>query len=161
MLGSVALGSAEGALELAHDRLKTTAPWGVPRIDRVTSRVRWANASQDIRCARLLYQEMLRRAIEKGEAGAEWTLEEQGQLDLDLATTTHLCKNAVASLLDGCGSSSFQLADPLQRYQRDMTVLASHLGNDWDVVVDRGARLILGLGRLPTDPLPPRRQASR
>jgi len=103
---------------------------------------------------------MLRGVIEKGDARADWSLEEQGQLDLDLATTTHLCKNAIASLLDGCGSSSFQLADPLQRHFRDLAVLGSHLGNDWDVVVDRGARFILGLGRLPTDPLPPRRRTS-
>jgi alkylation response protein AidB-like acyl-CoA dehydrogenase len=161
MMAGVAVGSAEGALDVAKDRLTESAPWGVRRIERTTSRARWAQASQDVRCARLLYQDTLARTIRKGDAREEWSLEEQGQLDLDLATTTHLCKNAIASLLDGCGSSAYQLGDPLQRFWRDTSMLASHLGNDWDVVTERGARFVLGLGRVPTDPLPPRRNAAR
>jgi hypothetical protein len=127
----------------------------------VTSRVRWVDASQDVRCARLLYQDMLARTVSKGDAREEWTLGEQGQLDLDLAKVTHLCKDAIASLLAGCGSSALQLDDPLQRCWRDTGILATHLGNDWDVVVDRGARYVLGLGRLPNDPLPPRAEAGQ
>jgi len=157
MLAAVAVGSAEGALALGRQRLSETAPWGVKRIDRATSRVRWAEAAQDIRCAQLLLQEMCRYTERRCQEGTAWTLPEQGQLDLDLSTTTHLCKNAVASLLDGSGSSSFQLADPLQRHLRDLTVLASHLGNDRDVVIERGARFVLGLGQLPTDPFAPQR----
>jgi len=61
--------------------------------------------------------------------------------------------------VDGSGSSAYRLDDPLQRYFRDSAVLASHLGLDWDVVTERGARWLLGLGRLPTDPLPPRATA--
>jgi alkylation response protein AidB-like acyl-CoA dehydrogenase len=156
MMAGVAVGSAEGALEIARERLRQSAPWGVPRIERTTSRVRWIDASQDVRCARLLYQDMLARTIGKGDAREDWTLEEQGQLDLDLAKVTRLCKAAIASLIEGCGSSALQLDDPLQRFWRDTGILATHLGNDWDVVVERGARFVLGLGRLPTDPLPPR-----
>jgi 3-hydroxy-9,10-secoandrosta-1,3,5(10)-triene-9,17-dione monooxygenase len=157
MLAAVAVGSAEGALALARRRLSETAPWGLKRIDRATSRVRWAEAAQDIRCAQLLFEDMCRYTQARCAAGAEWSLIEQGQLDLDLSTTTHLCKNAVAALLDGCGSSTFQLADPLQRHLRDLNVLGSHLGNDRDVVIERGARFVLGLGQLPTDPFAPRR----
>jgi alkylation response protein AidB-like acyl-CoA dehydrogenase len=156
MLTAVALGSAEGALELARAKLHETAPWGIRRIDRAQSRARWAAAHQHVRCARLLHRDMLARVVEKGEAGKAMSVEEDGQLALDVATTTHLCKDAVAGLLDGCGSSAFQLDDPLQRHQRDLAVIASHLGNDWDVVTERGARLVLGLPPLPTDTFPPR-----
>jgi len=161
MMAGVAVGSAEGALDIARERLRQSAPWGVPRIDRATSRVRWIDASQDVRCARLLYQDMLARTIRKGDAREDWTLEEQGQLDLDLAKVTHLCKDAIASLIGGCGSSALQLDDPLQRFWRDTGILATHLGNDWDVVIERGARFVLGLGRLPNDPLPPRVQTGQ
>ena len=156
MLSALALGSAEGALELARARLHETAPWGVRRIDRAQSRARWATAHQDVRCARLLYRDMLARVIEKGEGAKALSLEEDAQLALDVATATHLCKGAIASLVDGCGSSAFQLDDPLQRYHRDVVVMASHLANDWDVVSERGARLLLGLEPLPTDTFPPR-----
>ena len=152
MLAAVALGSAEGALQLARERLSSTAPWGVRRIDRATSRMRWIEASQDLRCARLLYVDMLRRAIQQGETAQQWTPAEQGQHELDLVTVTHISKDAVASLLDGFGTSVYQLGDPLQRHFRDLCMLASHLGNDWDVVVERSARFILGLGTIPGDP---------
>jgi alkylation response protein AidB-like acyl-CoA dehydrogenase len=160
MLAAIAVGSAEGALELGRARLWETAPWGVRRIDRAGSRVRWAAAGQDVRCARLLYQDMLARTVSRGDARQEWSLEEQGQHDLDVATTTHLCKKAIAALLDGCGSSAFQRSDPLQRYLRDISVVASHLANDWDVVSERASRWLLGLGRSPTDPMVPRRESA-
>ena len=152
MLAAIALGSAEGALELARAKLFETAPWGVPRIDRAPSRARWAAAHQDVRCAALLYEATLTRVIATGEEGRRLDLVEDGQLALDIASITHLAKGAIASLVDGCGSGAFQLDDPLQRFHRDVTVMASHLGNDWDVVTERGARWILGLGRAPTDP---------
>lgn len=156
MLSSVSLGSAEGALELARAKLFATAAWGIHRIDRAQSRARWAAAHQDVRCAALLYAEMMARTSAKGDAGEERSVAEDGQLDLDVATVTRLCKGAVASLVDGCGASSFQLDDPLQRVHRDLCVAANHLGNDWDVVTERGARRVLGLAPLPTDYFPPR-----
>jgi len=160
MLAAISLGTAEGALELARAKLSQTAAWGIHRIDRPQSRARWAAAHQDVRCAGLLYREILARTGAKGDAGEPRSLAEDGQLDLDVATVTHLCKDAVASLVDGCGASSFKLDDPLQRAHRDLCVAANHLGNDWDVVTERGARLVLGLGALPTDTFPPRARTS-
>jgi alkylation response protein AidB-like acyl-CoA dehydrogenase len=159
MLAAVSLGSAQGALDLARAKLSDTAAWGVYRIDRAESRARWAAAHQDVRCAAMLYRDMLARTSAKGDSGEARSAAEDGQLDLDVATVTHLCKDAVASLVDGCGASTFKLDDPLQRVHRDLCVAANHLGNDWDVVTERGARLVLGLGALPTDSFPPRPQA--
>jgi len=152
MMAAIAVGAAEGALELARRKLSETAPWGVRRIDRPPSRARWAAAHQDVRCAALLQEALLAGVIATGEEGRALDLVEDGQLALDVASVTHLAKGAIASLVDGCGSSAFSLDDPLQRFHRDITVMASHLGNDWDVVTERGARWILGLGRTRTDP---------
>ena len=152
MLAAIAVGSAEGALELARAKLSETAPWGVRRIDRAPSRARWAAAHQDVRCAALLYEALLAGVIATGEQGRALDLVEDGQLALDIASVTHLAKGAIASLVDGCGSGTFSLDDPLQRFHRDVTVMASHLGNDWDVVTERGARFVLGLGRAVGDP---------
>jgi alkylation response protein AidB-like acyl-CoA dehydrogenase len=156
MLSAVALGSAEGALANARARMSEAAPWGVRRIDRPLSRARLVQAHQDVRCAGLLYEATLARTCEKGDAEEPWSLEEQGQHDLDVATVVHRSKDAIASLLDGCGSSAWRLDDPLQRALRDVLVVASHLGADWDVVTERAARWLLGFGRAETDPLPPR-----
>jgi len=42
---------------------------------------------------------------------------------------------------------------PFERKRAAMEAFgaANHLGNDWDVVTERGARLVLGLGALATD----------
>jgi hypothetical protein len=50
------------------------------------------------------------------------------------------------------GSSVYQLSDLLQRYRRDVDVMANHLFQDRDLVSERSARLILGIGRIPSDP---------
>lgn len=157
MLAGLSLGAAEAAVELGREKLTSSRPWGHARILRELSRERWAIAHQKVRCARLVYRDMLETSIRKGDAGEPWSPEENGQTDLDRVTVTHLSKEAVVLILDGSGSSAYRLDEPLQRILRDVTVMANHLGQDWDVTSERGARWLLGLGRSDHDPFPPRR----
>ena len=157
MMSAIMLGAAQGAVELGRERLPQSAPWGVPRLDRETGRIRWGVAHQKVRCAELLYRQQLDFAILKGDAEAPWTLVEEGQMYLDLVAIGELCADAVRLLLDGAGSSAFQLDNPLQRCLRDVDVMANHIAFDRDVVHERGSRWLLGLGRSPNDPFPPRR----
>jgi len=161
MMCAFAVGTAEGALAEARERMETSRPWGLARIDRESSRVRWAMAHQQVRSARLLYENSLEWMIAKCDAFEEWSLEEQGQLTLDQVSVAHAAKDAIRSLLDGVGSSPYSLDDPLQRRLRDIHVIANHLGQDFDVVAERGSRWLLGLGRNATDPFPPRKTARR
>ena len=149
MMSAFAIGVAEGALDEARERLETSRPWGLARIDRESSRMRWALAHQQVRAARLLYEHSLEWLIAKCDAVEDWSLEEQGQLTLDQVSVAHMAKDAVRSLMDGLGSSPYGL--------RDIHVIANHLGQDFDVVADRGARWLLGLGRNANDPFPPRK----
>jgi alkylation response protein AidB-like acyl-CoA dehydrogenase len=156
-MAGLALGSAEAVIELGRERLRVSAPWGLARIERETSRTRWGMAGQKVRAARLLWRDAMRRAIEKGEAREEWTQVEEGQIALDNLTVAQMSKEAVREILDGSGSSAYALANPLQRYLRDVDVIANHLGHDIDSLAERGSRWLLGLDRLPTDPFPPRK----
>ena len=91
--------------------------------------------------------------IEKEQSGEPWTLEEVGQNELDSTTILHTCKEALQILLDGSGSSAFNDEIPLQRYVRDLHMLGTHvLAGDYDVLAERGIRMILGLGRNEMDP---------
>jgi 3-hydroxy-9,10-secoandrosta-1,3,5(10)-triene-9,17-dione monooxygenase len=157
MCTGITLGCAQGALELGRERLMMPrpAPFG-PRVDRELPRARWSAAAQKIRAAEALYHPAVARVIEKGDAGEPWSLEEHGRLDLDFNTVVHLCKDAVREVLDGSSSSAFQLSNPLQRFLRDIEVLANHGGADRDIVLERGSRWSLGLGRSPHDPFAPR-----
>jgi alkylation response protein AidB-like acyl-CoA dehydrogenase len=155
-MAGLALGCAEAVVELGRERLRTSAPWGLARIDRETSRTRWGMAGQKVRAARLLWRDAMHRAIAKGEAREEYSQVEEGQIALDNLTVAQMSKEAVREILDGSGSSAFALANPLQRYLRDVDVIANHLGHDVDSLAERGSRWLLGLDRLPTDPFPPR-----
>jgi 3-hydroxy-9,10-secoandrosta-1,3,5(10)-triene-9,17-dione monooxygenase len=155
-MAGLALGCAEAVVELGRERLWVSAPWGLARIERETSRTRWGMAGQKVRAARLLWRDAMQRAIAKGEAREEWNQVEEGQVALDNLTVAQMSKEAVREILDGSGSSAYTLANPLQRYLRDVDVIANHLGHDIDSLAERGSRWLLGLDRLPTDPFPPR-----
>lgn len=159
MIAAIAVGAAEAVVDLCRERLHQSMPWGIPRIKREASRIRWGLVHQKARCARLVYDDLLRTAIAKGEAGDPWTLVDEGRMALDLVTIGSLCKEAAQTAADGAGSSAFQLDNPLQRYLRDVTVIANHIGFDEDVVNERGSRFALGLGRSEGDPFPPGRHA--
>jgi 3-hydroxy-9,10-secoandrosta-1,3,5(10)-triene-9,17-dione monooxygenase len=155
-MAGLALGCAEAVVELGRERLRVSAPWGLARIDRELSRARWGMAGQKVRAARLLWRDAIEVAVRKGEAEEDWTQVEEGQMALDYLTVAQMSKEAVREILDGSGTSAYALDNPLQRYLRDVDVIANHLGHDTDSLAERGSRWLLGLDRLPTDPFPPR-----
>jgi hypothetical protein len=117
------------------------------------SRVRWGKALETVRCARLLFEDVLNRAIASGDAVAAPSEEERGQQELDLMTVAHLAQEAVGLVGDGMGSSPYKLGDPIQRARRDINVMANHYFHDDDIVSERATRFILGLGPGPNDPI--------
>jgi len=153
MMAAIPLGVAEGAVELMRERMPKTVVMGtVPRIELPVSRVRWGKALQKVRCARLLYDDVLDQTIANGDAIRTPSEAEAGQQELDLMTVARLSKEAVDLVCDGMGSSTFKLSDPLQRAQRDANVMANHYFHDEDVVAERGTRFVLGLGPSKNDP---------
>jgi 3-hydroxy-9,10-secoandrosta-1,3,5(10)-triene-9,17-dione monooxygenase len=157
MMASVLLGAAEAVVEMMRQRLALSKPFGLARLQRAPSRIRWGAAMQRCRAARLLYDDTLRNAIAKGDACEPYEQADLGHLQLACLTVGHIAHEIVSSVCNGMGSSAYQLSDPLQRYRRDVDVLINHAGMDWDVVAERSTRWILGLGRGPHDPHPPRK----
>jgi len=66
---SLCLGALEAAVELGRERLRTSKPFGIPRIDRVPSRVRWARVYEAARVARLLRDTVTESAIQRARNG--------------------------------------------------------------------------------------------
>lgn len=152
MMSAIAVGCAEACVELARQRLGTTIALGQPRLERPLSRVRWGRGLQKVRCAQLLWRDTMYRSILKCDAVEPWSEEEVGQVELDHVTAVHLAHEAVGLICDGMGSSPYRSGDPFQLYRRDMDVIANHLFHDRDIVLERGTRLVLGLGRGEHDP---------
>jgi alkylation response protein AidB-like acyl-CoA dehydrogenase len=152
MVASIAIGAAESVIELGRARLGESKFFGHRRLDREQSRARWAEAHQKVRCAELLWEKVITETDRKCVAGELWSIEEEGQFGLDIVTVGHLCLQAVRLIMDGVGTSAYDLSNPLPRYLRDMEVMMSWPGMDWDIVTERGARWVLGLGRAEHDP---------
>jgi 3-hydroxy-9,10-secoandrosta-1,3,5(10)-triene-9,17-dione monooxygenase len=152
MMAGISLGCAETCVEIARERLASSKVWGVPRRELTLPRVRWGQALQKVRCAQLLWRHALTRMIVKCDALEPWSEEEAGQAELDMVTVVQMSQKAVHTVCDGMGSSAYKLDEPLQRYRRDIDVMASHLFLEPDFVAERATRVILGLGYLPTDP---------
>lgn len=153
MMAGISLGCAEACVEIARERLPKSKVFGTtPRLDLALSRVRWGEALQKVRCARLLWRDTVERTIVKCDAVEPWTEAELGLFQLDQMTVVHLSHQAVGLICDGMGSSIYQLSDPLQRYRRDVSLMANHAFQDHDLVAERGTRFYLGLGRNDTDP---------
>ncbi|MDF2050418.1 acyl-CoA dehydrogenase family protein [Arthrobacter sp. Cr_A7] len=146
----IALGGAERMVELARERLFNSQIMGISRIDQPLSRVRWAQAHQLVRAAELLYDKLVAETVAHGEG--YWRREDTGQQTMDTLTIVALCKDAARLIMDGAGSSAWSTGNELQRYFRDMHVLANHLQHDWDNGAERASRHLLGLPYAPTDP---------
>jgi len=55
---------------------------------------------------------------------------------------------AARSLLDGGGTSGYAANNPVRRISGDLAMIATHiLSNDYDVLMERHARRILGVSR--------------
>ena len=148
---SVALGAAEACVEIARERLHVAKVFGTtPRVDLPLSRVRWAMALQRVKCAQLLWRSSIARTIELSESG-EWTDPDFGHSGLDSMTVVQLSQEAISLVCDGMGSSAYQLSDPLQRYRRDIDVVANHRAHDHDTVADASTRAILGISENAAD----------
>jgi alkylation response protein AidB-like acyl-CoA dehydrogenase len=150
---SPCLGGLDHAVELAREKLPRSMPLGIPRIERPAARIRWAEAYEKARVLRLVRNGATDEAIRAALAGETPTPESEARAQLHLVYFVHGIKDALRQLIDGLGSSTYRTNDPIFRITQDVSVLATHAqGPDYDVVMDRHARGLLGLGPEPGDP---------
>jgi alkylation response protein AidB-like acyl-CoA dehydrogenase len=150
---SPCLGALDRAVELSREKLSLSRPFGIARLDRPASRVRWAEGYEQARLMRLLRDAATEEILESMRRGEVPTPEREARAQLHLVHFVHGVKNALRHLLDGMGSSTSRCDDPVFRMTHDVSALATHIhGPDYDVVMDRHARNLLGLGMEAGDP---------
>jgi len=150
---SPCLGALDRAVELSRERLATSRPLGFPRIKRAPARVRWAEVYEKARLMRLLRDAATDEILAGVRAGEGASPLREARAQLHLVHFVHGTKSALRHLMDGMGSSGYRSDDPIFRMTQDVSILATHAhGPDYDVVMDRHARSLLGLGAEPGDP---------
>jgi alkylation response protein AidB-like acyl-CoA dehydrogenase len=145
---SIALGMAAGALECFTEQARKRKPFNlpyptvaeVPSVQVVAGKAR-AMINNAGRLMRAHADEIDRRSL----AGEDFSAPEESEMTMDLVYATKLCEDAINSLQIAIGSSTAALSNPIQRFVRDIRVLASHGAIRMDPLAEINGRQVLGL----------------
>jgi len=153
-LSSLCVGALDAAVEIARERLNGAS--GVnspPRIERAAARLRWVDAYQTARVMRLVRDAATEDVLKIARRGTPQTLEEEARAGLHGATILHTVRDTLRNLVDGNGSSGYRSDNHLRRMSSDIAMLSTHaVHGEYDVMMDRHARWLLGLGLASGDP---------
>ncbi len=147
VVGSVALGTAKGALE-------TYATWNRDRVSNYTGakiselttvQMRIAEASASIEAAERMFMHRCEEAQALTESGTKMTLEKRSEYRRDGAFATKLSAMAVDTLFEGSGGNALYADNPMQRYFRDVHAAASHFALGWDASATMYGKIHLGI----------------
>lgn len=147
---SAALGAAEHALELFREQMMTRkvknalenrqadSPLAQARFSQAyglvaTARLHWAEATGVVAASYQRQPSML-------------TEEERAQYRLSLALSGEASAQAISLIMAGSGGNAHRLSHPLQRIQRDVSVLLNHPTLAMDPILEQAGRGLLGLG---------------
>ncbi|MET0703000.1 MAG: acyl-CoA dehydrogenase family protein [Mycobacterium sp.] len=142
-----ALGSAERVAELYAERVagRVLAYEGVMQKDKPIAQARLAEARVRLRALRALLHDTvgeIETIVGTGDAVPRTV---RGDARLAAAHLVHESRAVIASLLEASGASAHFLNSPLQRYQRDVDVLAGHVVFDYDTSRELAGALTLGM----------------
>ncbi|MFD4602387.1 acyl-CoA dehydrogenase family protein [Streptomyces sp. NPDC058464] len=149
---AIALGMARGTLECFVEQAKARKPFNVPYpsvADMPSTQVAAGTARAMINLAG---NTILRHADEvdrRALAGTDFTADEETEITMDLVYAVKLCAEAIDRLQLTLGSSSVSLKNPVQRFARDVRVLATHGAIRFDPLAEISGRQTLGLGPFP------------
>lgn len=147
---SAALGTAEHALGLFRDQMmkrkvKNTAEHR--QADSPLAQARFSQAYGLVATARLHWAEAVRLvAASHLQQPRTMTEEERARHRLSFALSGEASARAVNLVMAGSGGSAHRLSHPLQRIQRDVSVLLNHPTLATDPILEQAGRGLLGLG---------------
>jgi alkylation response protein AidB-like acyl-CoA dehydrogenase len=141
------LGAARACRHHLAERLKIHVTVGTDsrQADRVAPQMRLARADVMIRTAELVLRTCAREGYELSDVSEPEQTAERIRLRAQVAYAVGLCRDAITVLCDCAGSSLHFLSNPMQRYRRDVEVMASHIVYDLDQACELHGRSILGL----------------
>jgi len=151
---SLYVGALDAAVEIMRERMETASGQNSPpRRERSIMRVRWVNAYQTARIMHLVRDAATEEAIQIARQGRPQTLEEEARAQLHILTLRHTVRDTLRDLVDGNGTSGYRSDNHLRRMSADVAMVSTHaVHGEYDVMMDRYARWLLGMGFAPGDP---------
>ena len=151
---SLYVGALDATVEMMRERMETSSGQNSPpRKERSLMRVRWVNAYQTARIMHLVRDAATEEAIQIARQGRPQTLEEESRAQLHILTLRHTVRDTLRDLVDGNGTSGYRSDNHLRRMSADIAMVSTHaIHGEYDVMMDRYARWLLGMGFAPGDP---------
>lgn len=142
-----ALGSAERVTELYADRLagRLLAYEGVMQKDKPIAQARLAEARVRLRALHGLLADTVGEIQGVVAAGDEVTRAARGEARLAAAHIVAESRAVIGLLFEASGASVHFLDSPMQRFKRDVDVLAGHVVFDYDTARELAGALALGM----------------
>jgi alkylation response protein AidB-like acyl-CoA dehydrogenase len=151
---SLYVGALDAAVEIMRERLETSSGQNSPpRKERSIMRVRWVNAYETARIMHLVRDAATEEALQVARLGRPQTLEEEARAQLHILHLRHTVRDTLRDLVDGNGTSGYRSDNHLRRMSADVAMVSTHaIHGEYDVMMDRYARWLLGMGFAPGDP---------
>ncbi|NSY14678.1 acyl-CoA dehydrogenase family protein [Agrobacterium vitis] len=149
---SIALGMARGALSCFAEQAKKRPPFSLPYptiSDMASAQVAAGKALAMIKVAQATIESYADQVDARTAEGQDFTHDEDSEISLTLAYVASLCEDAINLLQKTLGSSTMSLSNPIQRFVRDVRVLASHGAVRLDPQAEVNGRRLLGITPFP------------
>ncbi|MFL2771171.1 MAG: acyl-CoA dehydrogenase family protein [Rhodospirillaceae bacterium] len=146
MIGPV-LGCAEGAYNdyLSATKKRIGAMTGAAAAVQQTVQVRLAESAAELDCAGMLFDKITNTLHTAGLKRHVLTDQENAEINRDRVYMTRLCYNSVQRLVTQMGATAIFDTNPVQRHWRDLSVMASQVGVNWDINMAAYGKYMLGL----------------
>ena len=151
MLGSVAIGAAQGAVRDYLERIRIRETRGaiaggrMRMADFTTIQLRVAEAAAAAAAAETLMRNELRAVVAAATEARTLTIDERVTFRRDQAFAVKLAIQATDVLNASTGGTGLYLTDPVQRAWRDANAVGRHVSLNWDAVGTMYGQMVLGL----------------
>jgi alkylation response protein AidB-like acyl-CoA dehydrogenase len=149
---ALALGMTEGALEAFVEQAAKRAPFNLPyptMADMASTQVVAGKARAVVNTAAAVIERQADEIDRRALAGEDFHPWEEPEITMDLVHQIHQCLHTIDGLQLALGSSTVSLANPIQRFVRDVHVLATHGAFRIDPMAEINGRDIFGMEPLP------------
>lgn len=149
---ALACGMAKGALAAFVEQAKKRPPFNVPYAtmsEMASIQVVAGKARAIVNAAEAMVYRHADEVDRRALAGEDFLPPDEPEITMDLVHQIHECVKAVDGLQLALGSSTVSLSNPIQRFMRDIHVLATHGAFRIDPMAEINGRDMFGLPPFP------------
>jgi 3-hydroxy-9,10-secoandrosta-1,3,5(10)-triene-9,17-dione monooxygenase len=141
------VGAAQGMVDLFAEQAvrRKEMTTGDMFVDRAANQLRIAEASAEVHAARQIHAGDVRLFHEWADADYTPTMLERAAARRNAAYAVKLCLSAAYKLFELGGAGSIYNPNPLQRYYRDISVMAHSIAVVWDPIAEQYSRVLWNL----------------